>query len=182
MEELSIKCSHAWGSRCMILQLIQDNRILLLLSSPANLLTTSSSERSLDSFCSIDNTAKSINRCSDMLDRKQLFVHFKHENDLSHSAVVTTIVRAIWRTFVTVGNAIVNGIISFSTSLILQTSLPLKVRLAIRHSAESESLLRLYASIKGVRKSTSRKCRVGITALYCPYDLDIFIFKSTVQF
>ena len=51
---------------------------------------------------------------------------------------MTTIVGAIWRTL---GNAIFNGKISFSTSLILEIFLPFKVRLAIRHSAESESLL-----------------------------------------
>ena len=69
------------------------------------------------------------------------------------------------------------------TSLILEIFLPFKVRLAIRHSAESESLLRLYDSIKGARESTSRKCvELGLQHCIALIDLDIFVFKSTVQF
>ena len=64
---------------------------------------------------------------------------------------MTTIVRAIWRTFIKAGKAIFNGPISFNTSAVLRTTLPFKVHLAIKHSAERESLLRLYASIKGGR-------------------------------
>ena len=134
----------------MVLPVIHhDNKIFLFLSCAANLLTTSSSESFCESSFSIDSTAKSTNRCSDMVDYKNVLVRLRQENDLSHSAVLTTTVSAICNSFVKTGNACYSGIISKRTSLMLLISLSFSVRLAITHSMDKESLLSLYNSTAG---------------------------------
>ena len=92
-----------------------------------------------DNSFSVDNTAKSVSRCSDMEDCKYVFVRFNAEKDLSHSAVLTKMVKPIWNTLGNVGNAARNGNTSLSTSLILEISLPTSVRFAKMHSIVSDS-------------------------------------------
>ena len=120
-----------------------DNMIFLFLSCAANLSTTSSMESFCESSFSIDITAKSAKRCSDIVERKNVFVRFKQENYLSHSAVLTTTVRAICNSFTKTGNASCSCTISKRTSLMVVISLSFRIRLAIAHSMDKESLFNL---------------------------------------
>ena len=72
--------------------------ILLFLSLAAkfaNKSTTSSKDISLASSFSIERIAKSVNRCSVIVDHRYVLIRFRAEKDLSHSAVLTAIVKAM---------------------------------------------------------------------------------------
>ena len=68
-----------------------------------------------------------------MVERRKVFIRLRAENDRSHSAVLTAIVRAIYSSLSNVGNANFNGYTSRRTSFILFKSLPCKVLLANVH-------------------------------------------------
>ena len=65
-------------------------------------------------------------------------IRLSAENDRSHLAVLTAIVRAICSNFSRVGNASLREDISSRTSLILSRSLAFKVFFASEHSIDSK--------------------------------------------
>ena len=99
-----------------------DSIICLLLQFAANLSTTLSRER-CESSSSMDNTAKLPNHCSDMEECRYDFVHLRHENSVSHSAVVTVTVSKNCSRLVNSGNASFIGTISKRTSLMVAMTL-----------------------------------------------------------
>ena len=68
---------------------------------------------------SIESKAKSIKRCSDIVECRKVFVCFSTEDDRWHSAVLTAIVRVIYSSLTNVGKAAFNKYNSWSTSFIL---------------------------------------------------------------
>ena len=61
-------------------------------------------------FVSMARTAKLVSLCSDIVDLKYVLIRFKADKDLSHWAVLTEIVRAIFKIFSSVGKAALSGV------------------------------------------------------------------------
>jgi len=85
---------------------IHESTILLLRSTTANISTSSFKTKFLEISFSIDKIARSHSFSFDIVERKYVFILFKAEKLLSHSAVLTTIVRAICRSLKMVGKAL----------------------------------------------------------------------------
>ena len=79
------------------------------MSAVANLSITSSSGRVCDNCFSMESKAKSVRRCSDIVERRKVFImSLSAENDRAHCAVLTAIVRAICSSLTNVGKASFN--------------------------------------------------------------------------
>ena len=82
---------------------------MILRSSLEKLVTTSSKHSFLDISLSTESTARFASLSSPMVERKYVLILFNDENDLSHCAVDTAMVRAIRTNLVSWGNASFNG-------------------------------------------------------------------------
>ena len=140
--------------------------MILFLSSPSNRWMISSKEILSDKSYSIDKTVISLSRCSDIVVRKWVLIRFNAENDLSHWAVLTTVVNAICNKLFNVGKAAPSGktiLKAFNTESI---SLPCKTLLASEHSLVSrECPIHKIMQASGFRQAMSRNfCEFGLQA------------------
>ena len=76
-------------------------------------------------------------------------IRFSAENDRSHLAVLTAIVREICSNFSRVGNASLREEIPSRTSLMLSRSLAFKVFLANEHSIDNKLMSKPWDSASG---------------------------------
>ena len=83
--------------------------------------------------------ARSVSRCSVIVDCKYVLIRLSAEKDLSHCAVLTKIVRAIWTAFSNVGNAALSGVSSRKTSPTFSISACISVHYSRVDSMHSNS-------------------------------------------